>query len=233
MLELNKIYNEDCLIGLRKLPNESVDSVITDPPYGIGFVPFRETSRERLHNTPIANDEIKGEDWLKWFLPISKEIYRVMKNNTVAYFFCGYDSYYYYYSLREAGFFIKGNIIWVKNNFNLGYHLRRQYEQIVMVFKGNPPTPEWSMPDVIFEKKVPGYELQHSCQKPENIIRVLLKQYTKENDIVLDPFMGSGTTAVVCKQQNKKFIGYEIEKKYFDIAEKRLLNTANPLNKWF
>jgi len=225
MLQENKIYLMDCLEGLKMIPDESVDLILTDPPYGINFVPQREGSRERLGDTPIANDELIGEDWCVWFIPICKELFRVLKKDSVAYFFSGFNPYYYYYSLINCGFSIKANIIWVKNNFGIGYHFRRQYEQVLVAFKGFPKTPDKAMSDVIFEKKVDGMALLHSCQKPENLIRVLLKQYSNDNNLVLDPFMGSGTTAICSKQLGRRFIGFEIEQKYIDIANERLNQT--------
>ena len=209
------------------LPDESVDLILTDPPYGINFVPQRQGSKERLGDTPIANDELIGEDWCVWFMPICKELFRVLKKDSVAYFFSGFNPYYYYYyCLINCGFGIKANLIWVKNNFGLGYHFRREYEQVLVGFKGFPKTPNKAMSDVIFEKKVDGMALLHLCQKPENLIRVLIKQYSNENDVILDPFMGSGTTAICSKQLGRKFIGFEVEQDYIDVANKRLNQTT-------
>lgn len=221
--ELNKIYCMDCLEGLKKIPDKSVDLIVTDPPYGINFIPQRTASKERLGENPIENDEKLGKEWVVWFMPICKEIFRTLKDGGVAYFFSGFNPYYYYYScLLECGFEIKANIIWVKNNFGIGYHFRRQYEQVLVGFKGKVQVPKKAMSDVIFEKKVNGIALLHSCQKPEKLIQVLTKQYSIEGDIILDPFMGSGTTAVACKQLGRKFIGFEISPEYCKIAEKRL-----------
>jgi site-specific DNA-methyltransferase (adenine-specific) len=218
----NKVICNDCLEIMKTIPDKSVDLILTDPPYGINFIPQRENSRKRLGETPIENDEIQGKEWIKWFMPISKECFRVLKDGGVAYFFSGFNPYYYYCCLLECGFEIKANIIWVKNNFGLGYHFRRQYEQILVGFKGKVSIPEKAMSDVIFEKKINGIALLHSCQKPENLIKILLKQYTKEGDIVMDCFAGSGTTGVACKQINRKYILIEKEQKYIDIINKRL-----------
>lgn len=221
-MEINKVYQGDCIEVLKTFPDNSVDCILTDPPYGINFVPQRENSRKRLGETPIENDEIQGKEWAEWFMPICKECFRVLKDGGVAYFFSGFNPYYYYYCMLESKFEIKANIIWVKNKFGLGYHFRRQYEQVLVGFKGNVPIPKKAMSDVIFEKKVIGIALLHSCQKPENLIRILLNQYTKENDLILDPFAGSGTTGVACKQLKRNYILIEKEPKYIDIINKRL-----------
>ena len=221
--ELNKIYCMDCLEGLKKIPDNSVDLVLTDPPYGINFIPQRENSKLRLGSECIENDDKIGKEWVKWFMPICKEAFRILKDKGVTYFFSGFNPYYYYYYfLMECGFEIKANLIWVKNNFGIGYHFRRQYEQILVGFKGEVETPKKAMSDVIFEKKINGQDLLHSCQKPERLIHKLIKQYSKEDELVIDMFMGSGTTAVACKQLNRKFIGFEINPEYVKIANKRL-----------
>jgi len=225
-LKPNNIYQGDCLELMKDIPDNSIDLVLTDPPYGINFIPQREESRKKFGKIPIENDEIIGKEWVKWFMPICKECYRVLKDNSVSYYFSGFNPYYYYYyCLLECGFEIKANIIWVKNNFGLGYHFRRQYEQILVGFKGDVKKPKKAMSDVIFEKKVDGTALMHSCQKPKKLIKILINQYTKYDDLILDPFLGSGTTAVACKELGRKYIGIEINKEYIDITNERLRKT--------
>jgi len=230
-LPINQILTGDCLEIMRTFPDKSVDLVLTDPPYGINFVPQRESRKKALHDIPIANDELQGKNWVEWFLPISKELHRILKDDSVAYFFSGFNPYYYYYyySLMESGFTIKANLIWIKNNFGMGYHFRRQYEQCLVAFKGEPKPPEKAISDVIFSDKVSSNSILHSCQKPEDLIAKLLVQYSKEGDIVIDPFLGSGTTAAVCKMFNRSYIGIEIEPRYVEIAKKRLNSAPTPL----
>lgn len=229
-LPINQVIQGDCLSVLRGFPDKCIDLCLTDPPYGINFVPQRKSSKTRLHDVPIANDEMQGKEWVEWFLPISKELYRILKNDSVAYFFSGFNPYYYYYySLMESGFEIKANLIWVKNNIGMGYHFRRQYEQCLVAFKGKPPTPEIAISDVIFSDRVNSTAMLHSCQKPEDLIERLLRQYSKEGDLVIDPFLGSGTTAVVCKKQLRNYIGIEIEPRYIEIARERLKSVTPKL----
>lgn len=220
------IIQGDCLGYLKQLESESINCIVTDPPYGIAFKPNRSRWKEKENEGIVPNDDKIGKDWVNWFKPIEKELYRVLKPNSVAWFFSGYNAYWYYDILKED-FEIKADLVWIKNNFGLGYHFRRQYERIICCFKGNPPIPERAISDVVFEDKVNGSDLLHSSQKPEALIRLLIGQYTKENDFVLDPFMGSGTTAVACRQMNRNCIGYEINANYFEIAQKRLKETLN------
>ncbi len=217
-----KLILGDALEELKKIPSESIDLVLTDPPYGINFVPMRDNAKSKFGSEAIKNDELKGDDWVLWFKPIAKELYRVLKNNSVAYFFSGFNPYYYYKVFIELGFEIKASIVWVKDNWGLGYHFRRQYELCIVCFKGSPPTPLKAISDVVHVDKVKGSKLVHSCQKPEQLNELLLRQYTKEGDVVLDPFMGSGSTGVACVKANRGFIGVEIDEKYFNVAKSRL-----------
>jgi len=73
----------------------------------------------------------------------------------------------------------------------------------------------------------------HPTEKPHILIEKLIEYFSKEGDVVLDPFIGSGTTAVACKKLNRNFIGFEISEEYCDIANKRLANVPERLDKWF
>ncbi len=213
------IYHGDCREILPLLPDKSIDLVLTDPPYGINFVPQRTYSKKRFHDIPIANDELNGDKWLEWFHPINGLLYNCLKDDSVAYYFSGFNPYYYYYSMLKAGYEIKANLIWVKEVFGMGYHFRRQYEQILVGFKGAPPVPKQALSDVIFSNRVSSNTILHSCQKPTILIERLVNQYP--SDIILDPFLGSGTTTYCAKKLNRYSIGIEIEEKYCEVAAKR------------
>jgi len=217
-LELNKIYCMDCLEGLKLIPDESVDLIVTDPPYNINFKPQRDTF------DIIENDNMSWDDFDTFMSPIIKELYRVLKNNSVAYIFTGFSSSsssFYKYCI-EAGFTVKCQIVWVKNNFGIGYHFRPQHEDCWACFKGNPEKPLKAISSVIHEKKINGVKLVHSCQKPVKLLKILIKQYAKKGAIILDPFMGSGSSAVACKELEMYYIGFEISKEFVDISNERL-----------
>ncbi len=101
----------------------------------------------------------------------------------------------------------------------MGYHFRRQYEQILVGFKGNPPVPKQALSDVIFSNRVKSNTILHSCQKPEVLNERLIIQYP--SSLILDPFWGSGTTAYCAKKLGRKCLGIEIEEKYCEVAAKR------------
>ena len=200
MIELNKIYNMDCLEGMKQMKDNSVDLVITDPPYGISF---QSNHRKEKHLEIIGDDKLPIE--------IINECFRVAKK--AVYIFCRWDNIYELPKPRSI-------IAWVKNNWSMGdlnHEHGRQWEAICFY-----PQDEHEfikrIPDVIKCNRT-GNEL-HPTQKPVKLIREIIK--ANKGQIILDPFIGSGTTALACKQLNRDFIGFELEKKYFDIAINRL-----------
>ena len=200
MIELNKIYNMDCLEGMKQMKDNSVDLVITDPPYGISF---QSNYRKEKHLEIIGDDKLPIE--------IINECFRVAKK--AVYIFCRWDNIYELPKPRSI-------IAWVKNNWSMGdlnHEHGRQWEAICFY-----PQDEHEfikrIPDVIKCNRT-GNEL-HPTQKPVKLIREIIK--ANKGQIILDPFIGSGTTALACKQLNRDFIGFELEKKYFDIAINRL-----------
>lgn len=199
------------------MEDNSVDLILTDPPYNINFKPQRGTF------DGIENDNKSWEEFNKFMQPIMNECFRVLKNGSVAYFFTGFSSSsaFYQYAIK-AGFNVKCQIVWVKNNFGTGYHFRPQHEDIWCCFKGRPHVPEKAISSVIFEKKVNGVDLLHSCEKPVNLLKILLKQYTKMNSLIFDPFMGVGSTAIAAKETNNNFIGFEIDEEYYKSSLKRI-----------
>jgi len=222
-VEINKLHHIDCLELMKKLPKESIDLILTDPPYGVNFVPQREAAKKKYGTAPIANDEIQDDEWEKWFTPIAEELYRVLKNDSVAYLFSGYKVDRHYYTVLEAaGFDIKAVMIWVKNQFGLGYHFRRQYEKIVVAFKGKPPVPSKAISDVIFDAKVNSKMQIHSCQKPLPLLGILLRQYSNEGDVVLEPFAGSGSHLMACEKNNRNWVACEVDDTHFENADDRV-----------
>ena len=199
-MEINKIHNIDCLEGLKQMKDNSVDLVITDPPYGMSF---QSNHREKKH------DKIIGDDKLP--LGLINECLRVAKN--AVYVFCRWDNIV---ELPKP----KSVIAWVKNNWSMGdleHEHGRQWEAICFYPQEGHKFIK-RIPDVIHCNRT-GNDL-HPTQKPVKLIQELIK--SNEGQLILDPFMGSGTTAVACKQLGRDFIGFELEKKYCEIANKRL-----------
>lgn len=194
MLELNKIYNMDCLELMKTLPDKYFDLALIDPPYGI--------------NIDIWDKSIPSID-------VFNEIFRISKNQLI---FGGN-----YFNLKHT----ESWICWDKTfKFNRNLDMS-EFELIWSSFKHKSFFIRYTSCGNFkgFENPKVNYDFKgnlHPTQKPEEVIRLLINKFTKEGDIVLDCFMGSGTTAVVCKQLNRNFIGCDISKEYCDIANKRL-----------
>jgi len=208
LIELNKIYNQDCLEGLKLFEDNSVDCIIIDPPYGINY--FSGRYKNGNPYKPIANDNVL-------FIPID-ELWRVLKPTGCMFIF---------YSQKKPLIDerVKNVIVWVKNNWTAGDlkgDFGNQYELIAYMPKESFKLHSKRYSNVWNFNRISADNLLHPTQKPESIIRRLIETATNEGDIVLDCFMGSGTTAVSCKEMGRKFIGFELEKSYCDIANRRL-----------
>ncbi len=227
MLELNKIYNTDCLEFMHSMPDSCVDLVVTDPPYLIGYKSGYRKDKTHDFASTIQNDD--NPDLIKNYI---KECYRIMKQNTAMYMFCSQDKNDFFKQELEKYFNIKNQIIWVKNNHTVGdltSQFGKAYEIIFLVNKGEAPFVGKRLTDVWHYDRIVGNKQKHQNQKPINLIKQCLLKHSLDGDIVFDGFMGSGTTAVACKELNRNFIGCEIEAKYCEIAEKRLRKAVRSL----
>ena len=222
MIKLNKIYNMDCLEGMKKLPDNSVDCVITDPPYLIDYKTNYRIDKEHKFCSNIQNDN--NPDLIS---KVIKELYRVMKDNTAGYMFCNSDKIDFFKKEIEKYFKIKNIIIWVKNNWTAGdlkTQFGKQYEMIILFNKGRCLFNGKRLTDIWNFDRVAGKKQLHQNEKPLNLIKQAIEKHSKQNQIILDPFIGSGTTAVACKNLNRSCIGFELDKEYYEIAKKRLEN---------
>jgi len=220
-LETNVIYNEDCLEGLEKLPDNSIDLLVTDPPYRI-----HAKSGGGLHNNRewLSNVHNDGIDKFEPKIFLEK-VYPKLKTFN-AYIFCSKDlltEYINFANNQDLNWDLlimsKRNPIPTKNNKYLS-----DKEYCIFVRKKGA----YFNNDLDYSKYYSVKQVNvtpnkyHSTEKPLNFIKDLIKMSSKKGDIVLDPFIGSGTTAVACKSLERNFIGYEILEKYYNTALKRL-----------
>lgn len=233
---LNKIYNEDCLIGIKKIPDNFIDLVIIDPPYQINNHNVKYDSdlarsinnyNNELYDTKLTN----GYDY-----KILDELIRVLKKINI-YIFCNGEQIPFYIKYFVIDRKCKMDIIiWNKTNalplFNNKYLSDKEY--CLYFRKGGYCSPKnyedaktvFYYPINIKDKK----KWKHPTIKPEELIRKLIRNSSKEGDIVLDSFMGSGTTAISCIKENRNFIGYEINKEFYKICLKRIKEVKEELN---
>jgi site-specific DNA-methyltransferase (adenine-specific) len=141
------------------------------------------------------------------------------------YIFTNWNAFTPMASLVMKYFTLKNVLIWEKNNWtrgdvagNYGY----QYEMILYAHKGRRHLFGRRDPNVIHVNKVPSNHMQHPTEKPIRLLEYFITKSTKEGEVVLDMFMGIGSTCLAAKQTNRNYIGIEIEKAWFDIAQERL-----------
>jgi site-specific DNA-methyltransferase (adenine-specific) len=213
----NTIHCADCLTFMKDIPDKSVDLILTDPPYGMNYQSSRKTATPQFK-------KIENDINIDWFPKFIKECYRVLKDNSHIYIFCNDYNISKFRDLQEqAGFKNKRTLVWVKNNHTSGDLLgdyANKTEFINYAQKGRRLLNGGRDTNVLNFSRVS--KLEHPTQKPVDLNEYLIKKSTNEGDTILDPFAGSGTTGVACKNLNRNFILIEKEPEYIDIIKKRL-----------
>ena len=229
-LRPNTIERADAFGFLKSLPDESVDCVVTDPPYeslrkweGIGT-----TARMGLGQKGSGSDDPE-----KFFPTIPNarlaelldELYRVLKPERHAYVMCDDDTLPYIFEAVGFGKKMKKwknlkILVWDKVNLGMGYHYRCRKEYVIMLDKGkNRRLNDLTVPDILSFKK-DGNEVP--TQKPVALFEVLVKQSTQPGETVLDPFMGAGTAAVASAKNGRKYVGCDIDQSHVAIGNRRV-----------
>ncbi len=206
---------------IKKLPDNSVDLIIIDPPYGIGYdTNFRKDKDKNLGKITLDNEKI-----FKTFPLVIQECFRVLKDNSALYCFCRWDTLNSFKDIIERYFNIKNNLVWVKNNWSMGDikgSYAGQYENILFCVKGKHKLNNGRATDILKYDRVAGKSLLHSHQKPLRLLDFLIKKSSKSGDVVLDCYAGSGSTLVSAKKLHRKAIGIELEQRYIKVIEERL-----------
>ncbi|WP_348659110.1 DNA-methyltransferase [Heyndrickxia faecalis] len=218
-MQTNVIINGNCIEEMRKLPNESIDLIITDPPYLIDYQSNHRQKETRFD--PIEND--RGN--FSMITDFLDEAERIMKPNTAIYMFCSWHNVDFFKQEFEQRFKLKNILIWKKNNHGSGDlkgSYAPKYEMILFGHKGRALLRGKRYADILEFDRVSGAKMVHPTEKPVGLIEFLIKNSSEEGDIVLDGFAGSGSTLLAARNTNRKFIGYELDKKHFQVAVDRL-----------
>ena len=223
-MDVDYIECGDCLHLLRELEDHSVDLVVTDPPYEFashGGEAFGSKKRE-YHNQLEDAQITKGFN-----VEVLNELVRVMKKINI-YLWCNKNQLRMYIDYFEDLGAVTDLITWHKTNptptCNNKYLSDTEYllffrEKGVQVFGTYQTKKKFYVTPT---NKADKDKYKHPTIKPLDIIQNLIINSSKENDVVLDPFLGSGTTAEACVNTNRRYIGFEIEPKYYDVACERL-----------
>ena len=227
------LYLGDCLEILQLLGDGSIDMVWTDPPYGHnnhdGDWNARLNEHRGIAGAPIANDT---PDLMRAVLDgMLQQAARVLKADCCCCCCCcggggGPRPTFAWVADRmdRDGLAFFHSVIWDKKNPGLGWRYRRQHEMVMISHRAGG-TLLWAdgenaVPNIF--SMMPPREREHPNQKPLGLVQHFIKNHTSAGQIVLDPFMGSGTTGVACVKLGRKFIGIEIDEGYFTIACRRI-----------
>ena len=237
MIEIDKIYNEDCLTGMQRIPDATVDAIICDLPYG---------------TTSCSWDAVIP------FEPMWEQFRRVTKPNAAIVLFCcqPFTSALVMSNVKHY----KHHLIWLKNRgtgFQVAKYRPMMQTEDIIVFNnretltynpqmvkldkpyyarnasssnGTNPLANFNEGGKMVDEKFPTNVLpfdketepEHPTQKPVDLLRYLILTYSNEGDTILDATIGSGTTAVAAIREKRHFIGFELNKEYFDIAQRRI-----------
>ncbi|QTL96256.1 MULTISPECIES: DNA-methyltransferase [Aeromonas] len=205
---MSNIYKEDAIAWLKSLKDESIDLVVTDPPYE-----SLEKHRSKGTTTRLKHSKSSSNDWFSIFPnenfhALFREIYRVLKKDRHFYLFCDQETMFVAKPIaEEIGFKFWKPLVWDKQAIGMGYHYRARYEFILFFEKGKRKLNDLGIPDVLECKRVwRGYP----TEKPVELIETIIKQSTKEGELVIDPFFGSGSTLVAAQNLKRTFKGSDV-----------------------
>ncbi|MFA5634136.1 MAG: site-specific DNA-methyltransferase [Candidatus Dojkabacteria bacterium] len=221
-----KLFNNDAIDVLNTLPDNSIDLVVTDPPYRTISGGNRKSDKFKsgyptsvLHKNDgkiFKYNDIDHEQWLK-------ECYRVLKDNTQIYIMTNTLNLFKLQEIAtKVGFKLHTLLVWEKNNCNFSRWYLKNCEYILFMRKGqaksinNMSTKTVHKHDNILKNKI------HPTEKPVGLMELYISNSSQEGETVLDPFMGVGSTGVAALNLNRKFIGIEIDPEYYAKAEERL-----------
>jgi site-specific DNA-methyltransferase (adenine-specific) len=226
------IHYEDCIAGMDSIDTGSVDLIVADPPFGLDF-----NGKENLYNRNAnlvmdGYQEINGLDYASFSKAWISRLPRLMKNTASAFIFSGWTNLLeVLLAIRESGLVVRNHVIW---NYQFAVYTKRKFASshyhVLYVVKDekkayfnqikNYETDTW----MIKREYKPGQE-KNGTKLPTDLVAACINHATKPGDLVLDPFMGNGTTAVVAKGEFRHFVGFEINEKMKCIIDQAIGET--------
>ena len=229
-MEKDIIYNQDCLQVMKEMPDESIDLICTDPPYKVtkkgchGTMSGYWVTNRANNGTIFSHNDIDIEEYLP-------EFYRILKADTHCYIMCNNLNLPHFFDvIGKSQFHFVKLLVWDKQSKICGRYYMGQIEHIFMLRKGrDKPINHCSTVDLLSfsnfnrMKDRNGNNL-HDSIKPVPLMQCLIENSTQEGELVLDTFIGSGTTAIACLRSNRHYIGCEIDTTYYNVAQERIAN---------
>ncbi len=249
----NKIINGDSLEELKKIPSETFDLIFADPPYNLQLK--SELTRPDMSKVSAVNDKWDQFENFKKYDEFTyewlNECKRILKKDGAIWVIGSYHNIFRVgTAIQNLGFWILNDVIWNKNNpmpnFR-GTRFTNAHETLIWASKSEKSKytfnyqslkclnddlqmrSNWNLPICSGSERLKknGKKI-HSTQKPESLLHRILLATSNKNDLILDPFLGSGTSAVVAKKLGRNYFGIEKEKNYFKAAEQRV-NATKPI----
>jgi len=238
-MEINKIYNENCLDTMAKMPDKFVDLVVTSPPYNMrtrirnGQYTTREKSKHFSKKYKYFDDALPINDFYEFHKGVLTELLRVSKIVCYNFQIVTGSKEAFFKIIGDFNKDIKDIIIWDKGSGQPAMHgmvLNSCYEMVLILEDDkragrviqNAKFKRGEMNNILRIGRGKKVSEIHGAIFPEQLPFELIKAFSEKGDLVYDPFMGSGTTAKIAMLNNRNYIGSEISKEYCDIAEKRI-----------
>jgi site-specific DNA-methyltransferase (adenine-specific) len=245
-IELNKGYNESCLETLKKMKDGSVDAVITSPPYNMnlrirnGKYCSRQIVKELSTKYSNFDDNLPIDEYYELHLNILKELLRVSDMVFYNIQIVTGSKRAIFKIIGELSDYLKDIVIWDKGHGQpaMAERVMNRRTELVLIFdKNNAISRQFekcnfnrgTLDDLWLIKRGKKVSSEHGAVFPEELVSTILDNFTNEGDVIYDPFMGTGSTAVVCKKLKRKFIGSEISKEYMKVINERLKGVTETL----
>lgn len=221
-----QVYNTDAIEWLKSLDNDSVDLIVSDPPYRVtqhghsglgGIFKTKVGEDKKLNGKLFEHNEVDVNDY-------AGELYRVLKPDSHCYIMTNDRNLQNFMNVfTNIGFNFCKLLIWDKQNKITNQYYMNQVEYILFMYKGrNKQINNCGTSNLISVNNVKNKTHNHPTEKPVELMEILIKNSTNEGDLVLDPFVGVGATPVACQNLKRNFIGCELDKVYYDTTMERL-----------
>lgn len=218
---VDRVHCSDCVAFLKDTPDNSVDFVLTDPPFNVGLV------------YKGFDDAYQDEQYSQWCREWLSELYRILKDRHYAIIFTGDKKLFYVHkAIMESGLSYHHMLKWHKPGCQRALSGTVVFNRVELAFVCSKNKPDINLihKKVIYQDYIkcrnttPNQRgsVDHNARRPIELYEIIIKGFTNENDVVIDPFLGSGTTAIACTHLNRRFIGIELSPESCVISENRI-----------
>lgn len=226
------VIEGDCLQVISGMEDESIDAIVTDPPYCSGAI--SESQRARIKGQGLRSGNLRKFGWfigdnmgtsgLVWLLrSVACEARRVLKGTGSFLFFCDWRMLTSLQpAIESSGLRFQNLLVWDKGSMGLGSGFRCQHEIVLHFTNGSPEYHDFGTANVLHCSRISSEDRLHQTQKPIDLLTKIVRVVTPIGGLVLDPFCGSSSVGISCVQNGYRFVGIEHDPKYVEISRDRL-----------